>query len=180
MQLHDKKWLATCALGALGLAGASAAQAQVRVSPYINITVGAPLIQGEYGRIQFGTGTPLPPLHASRPVLVGRPAARATPMYLYVPASHRQNWGAHCYRYDACHHPVYFVNGGKAALYQPVRVVPERRIVVQRQPQYVPVDAHRHPEAPHVGKPRMEQPRHPAARQPQHPRPYEWEQRRGR
>ena len=34
MQLHDKKWLATCALGALGLAGASAAQAQVRVSPY--------------------------------------------------------------------------------------------------------------------------------------------------
>ena len=42
MQLHYKNWLATCALGALGLTGASAVQAQVRVSPYINITVGAP------------------------------------------------------------------------------------------------------------------------------------------
>ena len=56
MQLHYKKWLATCALGALGLTGASAVQAQVRVSPYINITVGAPLIQGEYGRIRMDSG----------------------------------------------------------------------------------------------------------------------------
>ncbi len=168
MQLHYKKWLATCALGALGLTGASAVQAQVRVSPYINITVGAPLIQGEYGRIRMDSGMPLPPLHASRPVIVGRPVAHAIPIYLYVPAYQRKNWGAHCHRYDACQHPVYFVNGGKAALYQPVRVVPERRIVVQRQPRYVPVDVRRPIDYRH----------HPAARQPHHP--YEWEQRRGR
>jgi hypothetical protein len=31
------------------------------------------------------------------------------PVYLHVPPGHAKNWSKHCYRYDACGRPVYFV-----------------------------------------------------------------------
>ena len=31
------------------------------------------------------------------------------PLYLYVPPGHAKDWGKHCYRYNACGRPVYFV-----------------------------------------------------------------------
>jgi hypothetical protein len=31
------------------------------------------------------------------------------PVYLWVPPGHQKNWRKHCYRYNACGVPVYFV-----------------------------------------------------------------------
>ena len=31
------------------------------------------------------------------------------PLYLYVPPGHQKHWAKHCARYNACGHPVYFV-----------------------------------------------------------------------
>ena len=110
MQLQHKKWLATLTLGVLGASGAGAAQAQVMMMPYMNVTVGAPLASGVYGQIQFTSGAPVPPLYASMPVIIGHPVSHARPMYLYVPDRHRLNWRRYCTRYNACRQPVYFVN----------------------------------------------------------------------
>jgi hypothetical protein len=94
----------------MGASGAGAAQAQVMVAPYVNVTVGAPLASGVYGQIQFTSGVPVPPLYASMPVMIGHPIAYAQPVYLYVPDRHRLNWRRYCLRYNACRQPVYFVN----------------------------------------------------------------------
>ncbi len=110
MRLQHKKWLATLTLGIMGASGAGAAQAQVMVAPYVNVTVGAPLASGVYGQIQFTSGVPVPPLYASMPVMIGHPIAYAQPVYLYVPDRHRLNWRRYCLRYNACRQPVYFVN----------------------------------------------------------------------
>ena len=117
MQKNHSKWLATLALGVLGAAGATAAQAQITVSPYLNISVGSPLTEGVYGRIQFGPGVAVPPLYAATPVLVRRPVVRSQPVYMYVPNEHRLNWSNYCGRYGACGQSVYFVNTG--AMRQP-------------------------------------------------------------
>lgn len=149
MQLQYKKWLAACSFGALGLIGAGSAQAQAVVQPYINVTVGAPLSNGVYGRIQIGAGAPVPPLYSSRPVVaLGRPGMHADPMYLYVPSAHRQNWARYCHRYNACQHPVYFVNGPAAIRRHPATAMPEKR---RRPAEPVAVRQHRSPQhAPHA------------------------------
>lgn len=131
VQLQHKKWLATLALGILGASGAGAAQAQVMVMPYMNVTVGAPLASGVYGQIQFTSGAPVPPLYASMPVIIGHPVAHARPMYLYVPDRHRLNWRRYCTRYNACRQPVYFVNAAAVhrrpvAVNRPVVMHPHR------------------------------------------------------
>ncbi|MDO5654188.1 MAG: hypothetical protein Q4G39_08820 [Brachymonas sp.] len=128
MQLQGKKWLATLTLGAMGTVGANVAQAQVTIHPYLNISVGAPLVTGTYGRIQFDPGVPVPPLYSPTPVLIRRPVVNTQPVYMYVPTQHRQNWASYCGRYNACQMPVYFVNA--AAVRRP-RVVTQQ---VYRQP----------------------------------------------
>jgi opacity protein-like surface antigen len=95
---------------ALMLAAAAAlpaAAADVGVS----ISVSEP---GLYGRIDIGR-FPQPEVVVAQPVIVQRPAvvvAQPQPVYLWVPPGHRKNWKKHCYEYNACGAPVYFVRDG--------------------------------------------------------------------
>lgn len=65
---------------------------------------------GVYGRIDIGR-FPQPHAVVQQPVQVYRPrlALPRQPVYLYVPAGHRQDWRNHCRAYGACGVPVYFV-----------------------------------------------------------------------
>ena len=52
-----------------------------------------------------------------QPVLVAPPVGVVVPqqpVYLWVPPGHRKHWSKHCYRYNACGVPVYFVGVGEA------------------------------------------------------------------
>lgn len=93
----------TLALGTLA-GGAFAADVGVSVS------VAQP---GLYGRVDIGN-VPPPVLVYPQPVVI-RPAPVAmvqSPIYLHVPPGHAKNWAKHCYRYNACGQPVYFVQEG--------------------------------------------------------------------
>jgi len=50
---------------------------------------------------QPGPAVPAPPPRVVRPA--------PQPIYMWVPPGHRQNWGKHCHRYNACGVPVLFV-----------------------------------------------------------------------
>jgi hypothetical protein len=67
---------------------------------------------GVYGRIDVGR-FPQPQVVVTQPVWVNRPVVVApalpSPVYMWVPPGHRQNWRKHCNRYGACGVPVYFV-----------------------------------------------------------------------
>ena len=79
------------------------AQAQVGVS----VSVGEP---GFYGQIDIGN-YPRPELVYPQPVMIA-PApvgVMPPPIYLHVPPGQEKHWGKHCYRYNACGRPVYFV-----------------------------------------------------------------------
>ncbi len=97
----------TAALVALaGLAGlATPAIAQTHVG--VSIGINQP---GVYGRIDIGN-YPQPVLVYPQPVIITQPAVvvQRQPIYLYVPPGHQKHWGKHCYRYNACGQPVYFV-----------------------------------------------------------------------
>ncbi|MFM9887439.1 MAG: hypothetical protein ACKVQT_30815 [Burkholderiales bacterium] len=73
----------------------------------VSITIGQP---GFYGHIDIGQAPP-PQIIYSRPVIVvQQPVAVAPrPIYLRVQPGHEKNWRKHCYRYEACGYPVYFV-----------------------------------------------------------------------
>jgi len=96
------KKLVTLALAACALAPAFA-ETNVGVSIGINQP-------GMYGRIDIGN-YPQPRLIYPQPVIIapGPMAVYQQPVYLYVPPGHQKNWGKHCYRYNACGQPVYFV-----------------------------------------------------------------------
>ena len=93
-----------CALAAMLVAvTAPAIAADVGVS----VQIGEP---GFYGRIDIGS-FPQPRLIYARPVII-QPVAVGVirePIYLRVPPGHAKNWRKHCRKYDACGHPVYFV-----------------------------------------------------------------------
>jgi hypothetical protein len=65
---------------------------------------------GVYGRIDIGN-FPQPRIVYPQPVIIapGPVAVYQQPVYLYVPPGHQKNWAKHCYRYNACGQPVYFV-----------------------------------------------------------------------
>lgn len=65
---------------------------------------------GVYGRIDIGN-FPQPRVIYPQPVIITQTpvAVYQQPVYLYVPPGHQKNWGKHCYRYNACGQPVYFV-----------------------------------------------------------------------
>jgi hypothetical protein len=96
-------------LGAAWLWAASPAQASVDVG--VSVQISQP---GVYGRIDIGR-FPQPQVIVGQPVLVvppPRPVQVVQPVYMWVPPGHRNNWGKHCQRYNACHVPVYFVQDG--------------------------------------------------------------------
>ena len=84
-----------------GISGAALAQTSV------SIGINQP---GVYGRINIGN-VPPPALILPQPVIIQRPAVvyERSPIYLYVPPAHQQNWHQYCGRYNACGQPVYFV-----------------------------------------------------------------------
>jgi hypothetical protein len=88
------------------LAGALAAAALCSTAQaHVSVSIGQP---GFYGRIDIG-GYPTPALLYPQPVIIQGSPYGAQPLYLRVPPGHAKNWRKHCYRYDACGHPVYFV-----------------------------------------------------------------------
>jgi hypothetical protein len=95
--------IATATVGLLVSPAASAADVGVSLS------ISQP---GVYGRIDIGR-FPQPELVMAQPVLIQRPrvvvAQPVQPVYLWVPPGHQKNWSKHCYRYNACGVPVYFV-----------------------------------------------------------------------
>ncbi len=97
--------LLLAAIGVLGLLASGTASAQTSVG--VSIGINQP---GVYGRINIGN-YPQPVLVSSQPVIiVQQPVAVVRqPIYLYVPPGHQKHWGKHCYRYNACGQPVYFV-----------------------------------------------------------------------
>ena len=88
---------------AAGAIGSAVAQPNVGVSIGINQP-------GVYGRINIGN-VPPPALVRSQPIVFAPPrvVVERQPIYLYVPATHQQDWGRYCGRYSACAQPVYFV-----------------------------------------------------------------------
>ena len=73
----------------------------------VSISVGQP---GFYGHIDIG-GFPRPQLVYRTPVIIQPvPVGMVRPaIYLHVPPGHSKNWRKHCYKYNACGQPVYFV-----------------------------------------------------------------------
>lgn len=66
---------------------------------------------GVYGRVDIGR-FPQPEVVVAQPVWVQRPKVvvqPVQPVYLWVPPGHQRHWEKHCYRYNACGVPVYFV-----------------------------------------------------------------------
>jgi len=99
------RWLAPAAVGLAALAALPAAQAAD-----VDVSIGFSQ-PGLYGRVDIGR-YPTPVLIAPQPVIIGSPAYRAEPVYLWVPPEHRRDWRHNCRRYGACGAPVYFVDDG--------------------------------------------------------------------
>jgi hypothetical protein len=73
----------------------------------VSISVGQP---GFYGQLDIGN-FPRPQFIYPQPVII-RPAPVGVilpPIYLRVPPGHAKHWSKHCYEYNACGQPVYFV-----------------------------------------------------------------------
>ncbi len=91
---------------ALALAAAAALPLFAQTNVGVTVRINQP---GVYGRVDFGNVPP--PVVFAQPIVV-RPAHEVVshaPMYLYVPPGHQKHWAKHCHRYNACGHPVYFV-----------------------------------------------------------------------
>jgi hypothetical protein len=96
------KRLVACAIAASAI-GSAAAQTGVGVSIGINQP-------GVYGRIDIGNYGPPSLVYAQPVVVMPAPiAVHRSPIYLYVPVAHQQNWSRYCGGYGACGQPVYFV-----------------------------------------------------------------------
>ena len=66
---------------------------------------------GIYGRLDLKE-FPKPELINARPVLIDRSSKHASikPIYVHVPPGHEWHWHRHCYDYDLCATPVWFVS----------------------------------------------------------------------
>jgi hypothetical protein len=92
-----------CAALALSAAGVHAGDAS------FNVSSGAPLRPGVYGRIEVH-GAP-PPLISPRPLVARKTIGpvKGEPLYFYLPAGQVRKWAVYCQQYAACERPVYFV-----------------------------------------------------------------------
>jgi hypothetical protein len=100
-----RRVLLTAAAAAAALVPAAAALA---ADVGVSISVAQP---GVYGRIDIGR-FPQPAVIAPQPVIIEAPrvaVVRPQPVYLWVPPGHQRDWRKHCYKYNACGVPVYFV-----------------------------------------------------------------------
>ena len=93
---------------AIGIAVLGACVVQSATAANVSISVNQP---GVYGRVDIGEPlsqvawvNPQPIIYAPAQYNVQR-----QPIYLYVPATHSNNWGRYCGRYNACAQPVVFV-----------------------------------------------------------------------
>jgi hypothetical protein len=91
----------------------------------VNVSVGGVIKPGVYGRVEIGTQPPPAviypqPVIITRPVVVvAQPAVVApAPIYLHVPPGHAKKWSKHCYKYNACGQPVYFVKNDYSEYYE--------------------------------------------------------------
>jgi hypothetical protein len=93
----------------LGLIFVACAVLPVMAQTSVGVSIG---IQqpGVYGRIDIGN-YPQPMVVYPQPIVIAPSpvAVYQRPIYLYVPPGHQKNWAKHCYRYNACGQPVYFV-----------------------------------------------------------------------
>lgn len=82
----------------------------VQAQTDVNVSVGGEIKPGVYGRIEVGTRPP-PPVYYPQPVIIApQPVALVQqPIYMHVPPGHAKKWSKHCYKYNACNQPVYFV-----------------------------------------------------------------------
>jgi hypothetical protein len=89
-----------------------------QAGPSVNVIVGGEISPGVYGRVELGNGMPPPPVFYPQPVVIVRQprAVVVEPIYLHVPPGHAKRWSKHCYKYNACGRPVYFV---RSAEYEP-------------------------------------------------------------
>lgn len=117
----------TLLLAVAGLAGLLVSPASRAADVGVSISVSQP---GVYGRIDIGR-FPTPELIVPQPVVIRQPrvvvAQPVQPVYLWVPPGHQKNWSKHCYRYNACGTPVYFV---KEEWYR-AHVAPARPVMVE-------------------------------------------------
>ncbi len=90
----------------LALATSISAQAQD-----VRVIVGGEIKPGVYGRVEIGNQPPPPVLYPQPVIIVKQPVQVVSPgpVYLHVPPGHAKKWGKHCYKYNACNQPVYFV-----------------------------------------------------------------------
>ena len=95
-------------LATLALIACAWAPAFAQTSVGVSIGINQP---GVYGQINIGN-FPQPRFVNAQPILIAPPAryVQQQPIYLYVPPGHQKNWAKHCYRYNACGQPVYFVH----------------------------------------------------------------------
>jgi hypothetical protein len=91
----------------MALAAASIAVPALGADVGVSISVGQP---GFYGQIDLGNAM-RPPVIYSRPIMIERVPRHAMrePLYLRVPPGHARHWSRYCGGYNACGHPVYFV-----------------------------------------------------------------------
>jgi hypothetical protein len=80
-------------------------------SDYRNVTTGAALRPGVYGRIEVRSNAVPPPLIYPQPVVANGSIERIQrePVYLYVPPGQVRKWKQNCAKWSACDDPVLFV-----------------------------------------------------------------------
>ncbi len=101
---------------------AGAAQAQT----YMNLTVGGQFAPGVFGQISVGNAAP-PPVINAQPIIVGTVVQGAPIMYMHVPEHEQRHWEQFCGRYNACGHPVHFVQVDQNNRWWEARRAPEVR-----------------------------------------------------
>ena len=91
----------------------------------VSVSVGGVIQPGIYGRVEIGTRPP-PAVIYPQPVIITRPVVvvaqpvvvAPAPIYMHVPPGHAKKWSKHCYKYNACGQPVYFVKNDYAQYYE--------------------------------------------------------------
>jgi hypothetical protein len=107
----------------LGLCCLATAPAHAQTD--VNVSIGGIIKPGVYGRVEVGTRPPPPiiypqPVIITRPVVVAQPTivVQQQPIYMHVPSGHAKKWSKHCYKYNACNQPVYFVRNEYSGYYE--------------------------------------------------------------
>jgi hypothetical protein len=103
--------IAVSRAASLLLAVSAAAACTGAAAEYRNLTTGAALRPGVYGRIVLKGKAMPPPVIYDQPVIASQPLvpAASKPVYLYVPPGQVRKWKQNCARWGACDEPVLFV-----------------------------------------------------------------------